>query len=62
MAALRNWAISPWLTGRTSIADGLRHHARNPARPLTILETRSSELDSPRDQRSPGFATARKVR
>jgi hypothetical protein len=42
MAALRNRAIGPRLTGRTSIADGLRHHARNPARPLTTLAIRSS--------------------
>ncbi|MFD5514801.1 hypothetical protein [Streptomyces sp. NPDC127066] len=38
MAALGNLAIGALrLAGRTNIADGLRHHVRDPARPLTAL-------------------------
>jgi predicted transposase YbfD/YdcC len=38
MAALRNLAIGALrLTGRTNIAAGLRHHARDTTRPLTTL-------------------------
>lgn len=38
MASLRNLAISALrLTGHTNIAAALRHTARNPARPLTLL-------------------------
>ena len=38
MAALRNLAIGALrLTGRTNIAAGLRHHARDSTRPLTAL-------------------------
>ncbi|MGW0701101.1 hypothetical protein ACWD0A_17660 [Streptomyces sp. NPDC002867] len=41
MAALSNLAIGPLrLTGRTNIADGLRHHARNPARLLATSDIR----------------------
>jgi predicted transposase YbfD/YdcC len=38
MASLRNLAISALrLTGHTNIAAGLRHMARHPTRPLTLL-------------------------
>ncbi|WP_328457156.1 hypothetical protein OG780_41410 [Streptomyces sp. NBC_00386] len=38
MAALRNLAIGALrLTGRTNIAAGLRHHARDTTPPLTTL-------------------------
>ncbi|MGW0828746.1 hypothetical protein [Streptomyces sp. NPDC002845] len=41
MAALGNLATGPLrLTGRTDIAVGLRHHARNPAGPLATSDIR----------------------
>jgi len=40
MATLRNTAISLLrLAGQTSIAAALRHHSRNPRRPITLLLT-----------------------
>ncbi len=40
MAALRNTAISLIrMTGATNIAATLRHHARDPDRPITLLLT-----------------------
>jgi hypothetical protein len=38
MASLRNLAVAILrLTGHTNIAAGLRHHARNPTRPLNAI-------------------------
>ena len=40
MASLRNTAISLLrLTGWDNIAAGLRHHARDPQRPITLIAT-----------------------
>ncbi|MFE1293004.1 hypothetical protein [Streptomyces sp. NPDC058751] len=48
MAALRNPAIGALrLTGRTDIAAGLRHHARDTTRPLTTLGVEGSRLYGP---------------
>lgn len=60
MASLRNLAIGTLCqAGPVNLAAALRHHARNPHRPLATLGISPDETDITTERRSPGRVKSR---